>query len=53
LVPAFIYGCLRVLVSLLVLKLGAGDRDVDLLLLRHELSVLRRTVKKPSHAGRT
>jgi hypothetical protein len=47
LVPACIYGCLRVLVGLLVLKLGAGDRDVELLLLRHELSVLRRTVKKP------
>jgi hypothetical protein len=35
-------------VGLLVLKLdGCGDSEVELLLLRHELSVLRRTVKKP------
>ncbi len=45
-IPACIYGCLRFLIGLLVLKLG-GDREVELLLLRQELSVLRRTVKRP------
>ena len=44
---ACIYDCLRFLVGLLALKLGGGDREVELLLVRHELSVLRRTVKKP------
>jgi len=47
LVLACIYGCLRFLVGLLALKLRYRDREVELLLLRHELSVLRRTVKKP------
>ena len=43
-----IYGCLRFVVGLLVLRLdGDRDREVELLLLRHELSVLRRTLKKP------
>jgi hypothetical protein len=45
---ACIYGCLRFVLGLLVLRLdGDRDRDVELLLLRHELSVLRRTVKRP------
>jgi putative transposase len=48
LVIACIYGCLRFVVGLLVLRLdGDDDRDVELLLLRQELSILRRTVKKP------
>jgi len=47
LILACIYDCLRFLVGLLALKLGGGDREVELLLVRHELSVLRRTVKKP------
>lgn len=42
-----IYECLRFVVGLVVLRLGDDDRDVELLLLRQELSVLRRTVKKP------
>ena len=47
-VPACIYGCLRFVLGLLVLRLhGNRDRDVELLLLRHELSILRRTVKRP------
>jgi len=45
---ACVYGCLRFVVGLLVLRLdGDRDREVELLLLRHELSVLRRSVKKP------
>jgi putative transposase len=47
LVLSCIYGCLRFLVGVLVLKLYSSDREVELLLLRYELSVLRRTVKKP------
>ena len=48
LVLACVYGCLRFVVGLVVLRLdGDRDRDVELLLLRHELSVLPRTVKKP------
>ena len=47
LILACIYDCLRFLVGLLVLRLGGCDRDAEILLLRHELSVLRRTVKKP------
>jgi len=48
LVLTCIYGCLRFVVGLVVLRLdGDRDREVELLLLRHELSVLRRTVKKP------
>ena len=43
-----VYGCLRFVIGLVVLRLdGDRDREVELLLLRHELSVLRRTAKKP------
>lgn len=49
LVLACAYSCLRFVVGLLVLRLdGDRNRQVDLLLLRHELSVLRRSVKKPT-----
>jgi putative transposase len=41
------YGCLRFLVDLVVLKMDRVDHEVELLLLRHELRVLRRTVKQP------
>jgi hypothetical protein len=41
------YGCLRFLFDVFVLKLDRVDQEVELLLLRHKLSVLRRSVKKP------
>jgi len=48
LVLTCVYGCLRFVVGVVVLRLdGHRDREVELLLLRHELSILRRTVKKP------
>jgi hypothetical protein len=48
LVRACIYGCLCFVVGLLVLGLeGDSDRQVELLILRHELRVLRRSLKKP------
>ena len=47
-VLACVYGCLRFVIDLLVLRLdGDRDREAELLLLRHELSVLRRTLKRP------
>jgi transposase InsO family protein len=45
LILACIYSCLRFLVDVFMLKLDRVDHEVELLLLRHELSVLRRTVK--------
>ena len=42
---ACFYGCLRFLVDMFMLKIDRGDREIELLLLRHELSVLRRTVR--------
>jgi hypothetical protein len=47
LVLSRIYRCLRFLVGVLVLRLYSSDREVELLLLRRELSFLCRTVKKP------
>ena len=44
---ACFYGCLRFLVDAFMLKVDRGDREVELLLLRHELSILRRTVRQP------
>jgi putative transposase len=44
--PAFT-AALRFIVGALMLKLDPGDRELELILLRHELSILRRTVKKP------
>jgi hypothetical protein len=41
------YGCLHFLIDLVVLKMDRVDHEVELLLLRHELRVLRRTVKQP------
>ena len=44
---ACFYGCLRFFVDVFMLKIDRGDREVELLLLRHELSVLRRTARRP------
>ena len=42
-----LYACLRFLLDLVLIRLPKAERDAELLLLRHELSVLRRSVKKP------
>jgi len=48
LVVACICGCMRLVVGLLVLGLESdSDREVELLILRHEPSDPRRSVKKP------
>ena len=44
---AGVYDCLRFLVGLILSRRPEAERDTELLLLRHELSVLRRSVKKP------
>ena len=44
---ACLYGCLRFLVDAFMLKVDRADREVELLLLRQELSILRRTVRQP------
>jgi hypothetical protein len=44
---AGVYACLRFLVDVIVIRQPQAERDAKLLLLRHELSVLRRSVKKP------
>ena len=44
---AGVYACLRFLLNAVLIRLPQADRDAELLLLRHELSVLRRSVKRP------
>jgi hypothetical protein len=44
---AGVYTCLRLLLDLVLTRLPQSDREAELLLLRHELSVLRRSAKKP------
>ncbi len=44
---AGVYACLRFVINLVLIRLPQAERDAKLLLLRHELSVLRRSVKKP------
>jgi len=45
---AFLYAFLRLLVDLLVVRgRSSADRDLELLVLRQELLVLRRTGRRP------
>lgn len=44
---AGVYACLRLLLNAVLIRRPLGERDAELLLLRHELSVLRCSVKKP------
>ncbi len=45
---AFIYWLLRVLISLIVVRIRPiGELQVEVIALRHEVTVLRRTVKRP------
>lgn len=46
-VLAGIYACLRLVLDVVLKRRSQADSDAELLLLRHELSVLRRSVKKP------
>jgi putative transposase len=44
---AFLYSWLRLFLDLVDLRLGSRDAEAELLLLRHQLRVVRRQVKKP------
>jgi len=45
---ALVYALLRLLIDLLIIRGGpAADRDLELLVLRQELLVLRRTARRP------
>src|SRR5262249_60220120 len=45
---ALLYALLRLLIDLLIIRgRPAADRDLELLVLRHELLVLRRTARRP------
>jgi len=46
-VLAAVNTCLRLFLDLVLVRLPRAERDAELLLLRHELSVLRRSAKKP------
>ena len=44
---AAIYACLRFFLDAALIRLPQAERDAELLVPRHELSVLRRSVKRP------
>ncbi len=44
---AGVYACLRFFLDAVLIRLPQAERDAELLLLRHELSVLQRSVKRP------
>ncbi len=44
---AFAYSVLRLLLDLIDVRLGLRDPEAELLLLRHQLRVVRRQVKRP------